>query len=53
MGAVVHVFLNPAIANVQVPVGQEEAEAHVPRIYSTQVLYIMCLKIPAPVVFLT
>lgn len=31
---------------------QDEAEEHLPRIASTQVLYSVCLKIPAPVVLL-
>lgn len=32
---------------------QDEAEEHLPRIASTQVLHSTCLKIPAPVVLLT
>ena len=34
-------------------VWQDDAEEHLPRIASTEVLYSMCLEIPAPVVLLT
>lgn len=52
VGVGVHIFMHPAINNACVLCDKDEAEEHLPRIASTQVLYSTCLKIPTPVVLL-